>query len=63
MVIICKLEYFTSFSKSAEEHFSGLKNGQKKEEKKNLIGKLVIISAGGQYFTLSCVLNSLWNVL
>lgn len=63
MVIICKLEYFTSFSKHAEEHFQWIEKWPKKEKKKNLIGKLVIISAGGQYFTLSCVLNSLWNVL
>ena len=43
--------------------FSRLKNGQKNQKTKNLIGKLVIISAGGQYFTLTCVLRSLWNVL
>lgn len=34
MVIICKLEYFTSFSKHAEEHFQWIEKWPKKEKKK-----------------------------
>lgn len=34
VVIICKLEYFTSFSKHAEEHFQWIEKWPKKEKKK-----------------------------